>query len=123
MELYNEYSVKLIQCLPMDDKLFINALRTNKLLPPVIESRIKALNSGLDQSSYFLDNVIKAGLIIDDSSSFYKLLSVMQKSSHLHVENLGREIEARIKTDRASDTKSGMILQLRKSVITMFTQQ
>ena len=118
MEVYLEYQGKLIKCLPMNNVLF-QAKLEKSLLPSTVADKLKGLPSEYDKSSYFLKEVIKSALNIDDDSSFRTLLSVMKDSEFCHVEKLACEIEDKLE---GSDTKSGMITQLRNSVITVFTQ-
>ena len=112
VEVYNQYNNDLIKVLPMDDPSFISDLCRSKLLPSYIEGKLKGL-LGFDKSSYFLDEMIKRPLNIDDDSSLHKLLSVMKNNERPHVVKLARKMEARIKGE--SDNKPGMIAQLRNT--------
>ena len=95
--IYVNYVDKLVECLPMDDTLFITKLSTQHLLPGDTESKIKALLTQADKASYFLNHVIKPALVIDDTCGFRKLLSVMQECDYEHVKKLSRQISNDIK--------------------------
>ena len=109
---YNEHVIELMHVLPMDDPRFISDLKRSQLLPSYIEEKLEGL-SGFNKSSYFLDEMIKWPLMIDDDSNLHKLLSVMNNNDRPHVVELARKMEARIKGE--SDTKPGMIAQLRNT--------
>ena len=90
--IYFNHVDKLVECLPMDDTLFITKLSTQHLLPGDTESKIKVLLTQADKAAYFLNHVIKPALVIDDVSGFKKLLSVMQECDYDHVKKLSSQI-------------------------------
>ena len=90
--IYGKYVVKLVECLPMDDTLFITKLAAQQLLPGDTESKIKTLFTQADKASYFLNHVIKPALVIDDTSGFKKLLSIMQECDYEYVKKLSSQI-------------------------------
>ena len=100
-----EYNVKLVIVLPMDDPVFVAKLSKHKLLPSDTNSQLEALPTQANKASYFLSHVIKPALAIDDSSSFDKLLYVMEHCGYDHVEKLACEIKSEI--DKASDIEPG----------------
>ena len=104
-EAYEEYAVKLIKCLPMEDTLFIAKLSEHKLLPGTTKDHIETLPIKAKKASYFLDHVIKPALDIDDTSSFDSLLSIMEHCGYVHVENLACKIRSKI--DKVTITESG----------------
>jgi len=93
LKIFNKYTEKLIKCLPMNDVCFIAKLSNHKLLPGDTKDQLKAKPTPAEKASYFLDNVIKPALDIDDTSSFDSLLSVMEHCGYTHVEKLAREIK------------------------------
>ena len=111
IQIYQEYAMqyndKLVMVLPMDDPVFIARLTKHKLLPSDTNSQLKALPTRADKASYFLNHVIKPALDIDDSSSFDKLLFVMEQCGFDHVEKLAHEIKSKI--DKTSDIGPGMM--------------
>lgn len=108
VEVYNNYVEKLIKCLPMDDTNFINELSVQNLLPGSTQSQIKTLFTQVDKASYFLNHVIKPALDIDDTSSFDKLLSVMQYCGYDHVQNLSCKIKS--ESDQQTEHTSGIVM-------------
>ena len=96
--IYDNYVDKLVNCLPMDDTTyFITKLSTQRLLPGETESKIKSFSTQDEKASYFLSHVIKPALDLDDTSSFMKLLSVMQECDYDHVQKLSNKISDDIK--------------------------
>ena len=104
---YEGYAEELVNGLPMDDSLFVAKLCKQKLLPGNTNSKIEALSTAADKSSYFLNCVVKKALDVNDTSSFNKLLSVMKCCGYQHVKNLAHKIESKI--DEASDIEPGMM--------------
>ena len=107
-EVYNRYSENLIKCLPMNDTLFIAKLSTYKLIPGDTSDQLKVLPTKAAKASYFLDNVIKPALDIDDTSSFDDLLSAMEQCDYVYVEKLSSKIKSEI--DKANDIEPGKML-------------
>ena len=106
---YEKYFYKFVKCLPMDDAHFIAALTAHKLLPGDTYARIEALSTQAEKTLHFLQHVIKPGLDGDNTSSFDKLLSVMQSCSFDHVKKLAYKIKSKI--DKASYIKPGMYVR------------
>ena len=104
--MFEKYTEKLIEYLPMDDPTFTAKLSDHKLLLGAINSQLKALPTQADKAWYFLNHVIKPALDNDDNSSFDNLLSVMEHCDYTHVEKLSSEIKSEI--DKASGTEPGM---------------
>ena len=96
--IYDNYVDRLVKCLPIDDTSFITKLSEQKLLPGDTESKIESFSTPAEKASYFLSHVIKPALDIDDTSSFKRLLSVMQECDYDHVQNLSNKIRDDIKT-------------------------
>ena len=96
--IYVSYVDKLVKSLPMDDSCFITKLSTQHLLPGDTESKIKSFSTPTEKASHFLSHVIKPALDIDDTSSFKRLLSVMQDCEYDYVHNLSNKISDDIKT-------------------------
>ena len=103
---YESYIEKLVKCLPMDDILFIAKLSKHKLLPGNTKDQLKGLLTEADKASYFLDHIIKPALDIDDTSSFNKLLSVMEHCHYEHVEKLACKIKSEV--NKTGGIKPGM---------------
>ena len=116
LRVYEQYIESLVKGLPMDDILFITKLSTCKLLPGDTNDQLKSLPTQAAKASYFLDHVIKSALEIDDTSSFDNLLSVMEHSGYLHMENLSCKIKSEM--NKESDTGPGMFVELKDNMIT-----
>ena len=103
---YEENFDKLVDCLSMQDTTFIAKLSTHDLLPGNTNSEIGALLTTADKASYFLRTVVKPALDISDTSSFEKLLSLMETCGYAHVKKLARAIKSEM--DEATNTEQGM---------------
>ena len=95
-QVYSSYMAKLVKCLPMDDPLFIAELSTENLLPGNTQATIQSLPTSADKSSYFLTQIIKPAIDTESTSSFDKLLIIMENCEFLHVQQLARNIKADI---------------------------
>ena len=102
---YERYFDKLVNCLPMQDTLFIAILSARYLLPGNTNSAIETLSTPADKASYFLSTVVKPALVINDTSSFDSLLSFMECCGFDHLEKLACTIESEI--DEAINTEQG----------------
>ena len=94
--IYKHYVGQLIKCLPMNDAHFTAELFGHGLLPGNTCDEIKASLTQADKTSYFLNNVVKPALDIDDISYFNILLFVMKHCGYVHVENLAGKIKSEI---------------------------
>ena len=93
---YQNHVEKLVKCLPMDDAHFITKLSAQQLLPGDTENKIKALSTQADKASYFLSHIIKPALDISVTSSYNKLLCIMQNCDYIHVQKLAVTIKCEI---------------------------
>ena len=112
---YENYVDKLVKCLPMDDTLFIVSLSKHQLLPGNTRNKIESLPTQADKALYFLHHVIKSALDIEDTSSFNKLLSIMEQCSYDHVKTLACKIRSDI--DKGSSSKTGVLYNYTDVVI------
>ena len=102
---YKKYAERLVQCLPMDDTIFVAKLSKHNLLPGNTNSTINALTTAADKASHFLDHVVKCALDVKDTSSFDVLVSVMEHCGYAHVEKLAHKIKSKI--NKASNIEQG----------------
>ena len=81
-EIYVKFYPNLVAVLPMDDATFMAQLYSNNLLPGDGKAKVEAQQTRADKASYFLDNYVEKGFVVDDSTNptFYSLLSVMQSN-------------------------------------------
>ena len=98
-ELLEHYNSALIYLLPMKDADFINELFNHNLLPEDVKPKLESLAMPYERSSYFLDNIIKPGLVVGNSRCFVSLLTVMKCSKHDHVKELATKIENELDID------------------------
>ena len=96
---YQNHVGKLVKCLPMDDAHFITILSAQQLLPGDTENKIKTLSTQADKASYFLSHVIKPAIDINETSSFDKLVSIMQNCDYIHVQKLAVTIKCDIENE------------------------
>ena len=107
---YRNHLVKLVKCLPMDDPHFLAALFDQWLLPGDTHSEIKAMATPANKASYFLDHVIKPALVVNKTSDFDKLLSIMQTCGYAHVQKLAITIKSEMdELDEIKSYKSGKL--------------
>lgn len=104
---YYKHVENLVNCLPMNDPLFIAKLSAQHLLPGDTENSIKAQSTTTDKSSYFLSHVIKPALRFGSISDFDKLLSIMQTCDYNHVQQLSATIKSEIKDNDMKIHTSG----------------
>ena len=107
---YEKNFDKLVNCLPMQDALFIAALSALNLLPGNINDEIEALRTTAEKALYFLKTVVKPALVINDTSSFERLLSFMESCGYAHVEKLACTIKSEI--DETSGTEQGTYIAI-----------
>lgn len=98
-ELFEHYYTVLVYSLPIKDVDFIDELLKHDLLPGGVKSKLESLTVHKQRSSYFLDNVIKPGLAVGNSSRFVSLLTVMKCNKHDNVKDLAKEIEKELIVD------------------------
>ena len=94
MKVYQKYMEKLIKVLPMDDVTFTAKLTTHEILPDEIDAHIKSLPTPAGKAEYFLINVIKKSLDIDETKEFESLITVMEKCGYPHVERFAKKMKS-----------------------------
>ena len=99
LELFDHYYQALIFSLPMKDNHFTEELFRHVLLPQDIKHKLEDIPERKDRTSYFLDNVIKAGLAVGDKTCFVNLLTVMNNSKYDNVKDLAKQIESEYDVD------------------------
>ena len=95
-ELFVRYNQGLISCLPMKDAAFLDVLKTKNLLPDNIRSFLEQLSEAVERSSYFLENIIKAGFDNGNGSCFTNLLAAMKESNYDRVKDLAVQIQSKL---------------------------
>lgn len=93
-ELFMQYYTALVYSLPIKDVDFIDELLKYDLLPKDVKIVLESLTVHYEQSSYFLDHVIK-----QNNRCFLTLLTVMKSSKHDNVKDLAKKIEKELAVD------------------------
>ena len=100
---FKQFYSKLVETLPLNDAIFIAKLYSSDLLPDDLKERVGSLQTEAEKTMYFMDHVIKPSVTSDDSSSFDKLLNVMESSNYPCVKELANQIRVSIKKRSNSD--------------------
>ena len=95
-KIYTDYYEKLLN-LPMNDATFIAKLLAQNLLPGDTESKIEGQANAINKASYFLSNIIKPSIDVDNRDCFDKLLFVMEHCGYDYIKHLALEIKSVIK--------------------------
>ena len=96
-EVFKQFYVKLIKLLPMDDPLFTAELFVCDLLPGNLQQKIEAEKTPVDKAKCFLDRKISSDVSVGYSTSFNKLLDVMEDSGNDSLKELAEEIKTVLK--------------------------
>ena len=101
---FKEFYSRLVETLPMNDVIFIAKLYSCDLLPDDLKEHVESLQTEAERTMYFIDNVIKPSVTSDNgSSSFDKLLNVMESCNYPCVKELANQIRASIRKRSNSD--------------------
>ena len=98
-EVFQQFYVKLVKKLPMDDSLFTAELFACGLLPGDLKQQINAKNTPVDKATCFLDHKISSDVSVDNSTSFNKLLDVMEDGGNDSLKELAEEIKIALKEE------------------------
>ena len=101
---YTSYMPQLVKSLPMDDSHFITELSAENLLPGNMQATIQSLPTPADKSSCFLNRIIKPAIDNEFTTSFDKLLIIMENCEFLHVQDLAGKIKADIMKTNGPNT-------------------
>ena len=97
IEVFRQFYVKLVKKLPMDDPLFSAELFACGLLPGDLKQKIKAEKTQANKATCFLDDRISSDVSVGNSTSFNKLLDVMQDSEYDSLKALAEDIKTALK--------------------------
>ena len=89
-----KYIDKLVKALPMDDVIFTTKLASNGILPDSVAAHIESLPTQPDKANYYLKNVIKTSLDIDETDEFNELITVMEKCGYSYVERMTNKMKS-----------------------------
>ena len=101
---YTRYMPQLVKSLPMDDTHFITELSAENLLPGNMPATIQSKPTPADKSSCFLTRIIKPAIDNEFTSSFDKLLIIMENCEYPHVQELAGKIKADITETNGPNT-------------------
>ena len=101
-EVFQKFYDRLIESLPMNDKIFLGYLYQYNLLPGDLYSRIQTKSTSVEKAVLFLDCTIQPSLRIGDYGTFIRLLEVIQQSDYKYMRELAHQIEIELK--KSSDT-------------------
>ena len=94
----------------MKDNDFMKDLfKHDQLIPEDLKHKLENYSDRKDRTSYFLDNVIKAGLAVNDKKYFANLLTVMNNSKYDNVKDLAKQIELEYDVDAKCELHNIMI--------------
>ena len=96
-EVFKQFYVKLVMILPMDDPLLTAELFACGLLPGDLKQQISAMQTPVDKATCFLDHKISSDVSVGNSTSFNKLLDVMEDSGIDSLKELAEEIKIALK--------------------------
>ena len=96
-EVFQQFYVELVTILPMNDSLFLAKLFAHGLLPGDLKQQINAKNTPVDKATCFLDHKISSDVSVGNSTSFNKLLDVMEDSGNDSLKELAEEIKIALK--------------------------
>ena len=98
-ELFEHYYTVLVFSLPIKDVDFMDELLKHGLLPGDLKIKLESLTVLNEKSSYFLDNVIKPGLVVGNNRGFVSLLTVMKSNKHDNAKELAKKMEKELAVD------------------------
>ena len=86
--MYRDFSLKLLESLPMDDVVFLELLKDHNLFSGDLKEQVQARATRREKAVWFLDNAIDRPLSIDNFEPLCKLLTVMTDEVHLNNDSL-----------------------------------
>ena len=106
-EVFQQFYVELIKTLPMNDAVFLAQLVAEGLLTGDLKQHIDAQMTSAQKSLIFLDQKIHPDIFVGISTSFNKLLDIMEDSEYISVKALAEKIktalnEGPVNTDNAA---------------------
>ena len=110
-KVFQRYYYELVVILPMDDALFLAKLFACGLLPGDLKQSIKAEKTQAKKATCFLDHRISSDVSIGNSTTFNKLLNVMEDSGNDSLKVLAEEIKTALKEETVNtDNAAGYSL-------------
>ena len=97
--MFEHYYTVLVHLLPIKDTDFMDELHKYNLLPGDLKINLESLTIIYERSSYFLDNVLKSELAVDNREGFIRLLTIMKNNKHDNIKELAEKIEKELAVD------------------------
>ena len=108
--MYRDFSIKLLESLPMNNEVFLALLKCQNLFAGDLEEEVRAKTTRRQKAAYFLENAIFRPLNIDDFKPLCKLLTAMADEKHLSdspLKQLATEIEQKLNKETSLITMKG----------------
>ena len=102
-KVYRDFSLKLLESLPMNDIVFLELLKDHDLFSGDLKEQVQARATRREKAVWFLDNAIDRPLSIDNFEPLCKLLTVMTDEIHLNNDCL-KQLAMRIKEELEKET-------------------
>ena len=77
----------------------MDELHKCNLLPGDMKISLESFNIIHERSSYFLENVLKRELEVDNTKGFISLLTIMKNNKHDNIKELAEKIEKELAVD------------------------
>ena len=104
-EVYYKYYPQLVEALPMKDPIFLSKLVS--LLPGNDKATIESKPTPADAASYILDNIIEPSVETGDNKAFDILLSNLEESDNVTLQNLAQHIRQETQSTLRNDPIAG----------------
>ena len=117
-KVFQQFYVKLVTILPMDDSLFLAKLFGYGLLPGDLKQKIKAEKTSVDKATCFLDHRISSDVSVGNSTTFNELLNVMEDSGN-SLKVLAEEIKTALKEGSVNTDNAAGYNFLKKHINTL----
>ena len=94
--MYEEFRMKLLTSLPMNDSIFIGLLRKQDLFPGDLEEQVQIRGTKAEKTDWFLNHAIERSLCVNIMKPLHNLLTVMSDNQYLNNKSLS-ELAAKVK--------------------------
>ena len=96
MKVYGDNYETLVKVLPMNDALFTAKLTSKSLLPEDVGSHIDSLATKADKAKYFLQNVIKPSLDVNDTTDLNNFILIMEESDYRPLNTIAAKMKEKL---------------------------
>lgn len=93
----------MLESLPMDDVVFLELLKYQKLFPGDLKQQVQARATRMEKALWFLDNAIACPLNINNFEPLCKLLTVMTDEMYLNNDSL-KQLATKIEQELEKET-------------------